>query len=85
MVLNIFKIEEDLNYNIHNLHFQKIKTVFSTPILMKKDYKITTINLLYLDISDFLDRRVAAQYENYGNQFEVNENVIKLNSIIQII
>ena len=77
MVLNFLKIEEDLNYNIHNIEFQKTKTVFSTTILKKKEYKITCIDRLYLDIWDFLDRRVAAQYENHGNLFKVNENIIK--------
>ena len=45
---------------------------------MKKDYKITSIDRLYLDIYNFLDRRVASQYENYGDLFEVNENLIKI-------
>ena len=41
-------------------------------------FKITCIERLYLDIWDFLDRRVAAQYENHGNLFKINENIIKV-------
>ena len=78
MVLNFLKIEEDLNYNIHDIEFRKTKTVFSTTTLKKEEYKITCIESLYLDIWDFLDRRVAAQYENHGNLFKINENIIKV-------
>ena len=62
MVLNFLKIE-DLNYNIHDIEFRKTKTVFSTTTLKKEEYEITCTERLYLDIWDFLDRRVAAQYE----------------------
>ena len=41
MVLNFLKIEEDLNYNIHDIEFRKTKTVFSTTTLKKEEYKIT--------------------------------------------
>ena len=78
MVLNFLKIEEDLHYNIHDLEFRMTKTVFSTTTLKKEKYKITCIERLYLDIWDFLDRRVAAQYENHGNLFETNENIIQV-------
>ena len=78
MVLNFLKTEEDLNYNIHDIEFQKTKTVFSTTTLKKEEYKITCIERLYLDIWDFLDRRVVAQYENHGNLFRINENIIKV-------
>ena len=78
MVLNFLKIEEDLHYNIHNLEFSMTKTVFSTTTLKKENYKIICIERLYLDIWDFLDRRVAAQYENHGNLFETNENIIQV-------
>ena len=78
MVLNFLKIEEDLHYNIHDLEFRMTKTVFSTTTLKKEKYKITCIERSYLDIWDFLDRRVAAQYENHGNLFETNENIIQV-------
>ena len=78
MVLNFLKIEEDLHYNIHDIEFRIMKTVFSTTTLKKEKYKITCIERLYLDIWDFLDRRVAAQYENHGNLFETNENIIQV-------
>ena len=78
MVLNFLKIEEDLHYNIHNIEFSMMKTVFSTTTLKKEKYKITCVERLYLDIWDFLDRRVAAQYENHGNLFETNENIIQI-------
>ena len=78
MVLNFLKTEEDLNYNIHDIEFRITKTVFSTTTLKKEKYKITCIERLYLDIWDFLDRRVAAQYENHGDLFETNENIIQV-------
>ena len=78
MVLNFLKIEEDLHYNIHNIEFRMMKIVFSTTTLKKEKYKIKCIERLYLDIWDFLDRRVAAQYENHGNLFETNENIIQV-------
>ena len=78
MVLNFLKIEEDLHYNIHNIEFSMTKTVFSTTTLKKEKYKITCVERLYLDIWDFLDKRVAAQYENHGNLFETNENIIQV-------
>ena len=43
MVLKFLKIEEDLNYNIYNIEFQKTKTVFSTTTLKKEEYRITSI------------------------------------------
>ena len=79
MVINFYKIEEQLDYNIHNLEYRKNKTVFSTSTLAKKDFKITSIEQLYYDlIYDFLDKRVASQYENYGENFRVNENTIQI-------
>ena len=78
MVLKFLKIEEDLNYNIHNIEFQKTKTVFSTTTLKKEEYRITSIEDLHENICVFLDRRVTAQYENHGYLFETNENIIQV-------
>ena len=78
MVLKFLKIEEDLHYNIHNIEFQKTKTVFSTTTLKKEEYRITSIEDLHENICVFLDRRVAAQYENHGYLFETNENIIQV-------
>ena len=52
--------------------------MFSTTTFKKEEYRITCIEGLYLNIWDFLDRRVAAQYENHGYLFETNENIIKV-------
>ena len=79
MAINFYKINEQLNYNVNNLEYTKNKTIFSSPILMKTDYKITSILKLYFDIIyNFLDKRVATQYENYGEDFKVNENIIQI-------
>ena len=79
MVINFYKISEQLNYNIHNHEYTKNKTIFSSPILMKTDYKITSILKLYSDIIyNFLDKLVSTQYEDYGDSFEVNENKVQI-------
>ena len=79
MVINFYKISEQLNYNVNNLEYTKNKTILSSPILTKIDFKITSIDQLYSDlIYDFLDKRVSTQYEDYGEYFEVNENTIQI-------
>ena len=68
-----------MDYNIHNLEYIKNKTIFSSRVLTKTDYKIISIDRLYSDlIHDFLDKRVSAQYEDYDEYFEVNENTIRV-------
>ena len=72
-------MSEQLNFNVHNLEYTKNKTIFSSPILMKTDFKITSIDQLYSDlIYDFLEKQASNQYDDYGDSFEVSENTIQI-------
>ena len=76
MDFQFYKVEQDLNFLIHNLVHSKDKRVFKSRRLTKDDYKLRSPNQLFDDIRNFLNKRVEDCKNNQG--YISNTFIIKI-------